>query len=178
MSTKGKASGSITASQALEGGGAILEGIGGLLSAKAVNKAARESFRNIHKADAFQRVGLNRRFVEEAEAVQETGYDAALVEAAAVAAARNRGANRGVQGISLNALVSEQRRIGSTNQSRIQDQRDNNLAGFMTTSRGIRQNTINKLDAVPTANFGAAEWLMTAAKSAIAVAKAGTTGGG
>lgn len=155
--------------QALMIGKGILQGVSGVLGAKATNKAALENFANIQRDAAFQYSQNNRRFIEQDRSARQAGYDAALETRASVAAAANSAAGGGVMGSTIDALIAEELRIGARNQSRIQDQRDNNRMAAVAEGRRIQSQAQARINQTPVASFGITDFAKIALNTALGI---------
>lgn len=142
----------------------------GVQQTKAVNSAARQSYRSALESSASQNVGLDRRYIEEAESFNQQGYDLALQQAAASASARNSGAAGGVAGRTISALVAEQARVGARNASRIQSSRDNAKVALEADKRGIQVQTRDRIQNTPTASYGLSDLLIQGVQTGAQVA--------
>lgn len=153
---------------------AIAQGVSSVASssmqARATNSAARRTYRSALESQANQNVGLDRRFIEETEALNQRGYDAALQAAASKASARNSGAAGGVSGRTISALVAEQARIGARNQNRIQSSRNNAEMALQADKRGVAAQTKQRIESTPTASYGITDLLIQGAQTGMQVA--------
>lgn len=132
----------------------VMDLASGVMRARAVNSAARRNFANAQIDAAFQYSQSHREFIENDRAARQAGYDAALDARAAVASAGNSAAAGGVMGATIDALIAEELRTGARNQSRIQDQRTNNMMSNRAEGRRIQSQTQARINQTPTASFG------------------------
>jgi ABC-type transporter MlaC component len=153
----------------------LMDAVGGIQAARATNSAARQNFRNAQIDAAFQYTQNRRQFIERDRAARQQGYDAKLAERAAVASARNSGASGGVMGSTIDALIAEEMRTGATNQSRIQDQRDNNMMDTRAKAQGIRSQTASRINQTPVAKFGLTDFARIAVNTGLGIKQHGST---
>lgn len=147
----------------------VMDTIGGIQRARAINSAARKNFRNAQIDAAFQYTQNQRKAIEQNRAINQQGMDAALASRAAVASARNSGAAGGVQGTTIDALIAEELRTGAINQSRLEDQRGNNRMDQRATNRGIQSQTQNRINQTQTSSFGLLDFAKIAVGTALGI---------
>lgn len=148
----------------------VMDQVSQAQQAGAVNKAAKKTYASIIESDANQRVGLDRRTLDDAKVIQQQGFEAKLQESLAVSTEANAAVSRGVSGVSVDALIAEQYRTGAKNKSRLDDQRENNQFGFEQQSRAISSQTNQRIDATPTAKFGITDMAIGHLKNSLKIA--------
>lgn len=147
----------------------LFETIGGIQSARAKNKAARQNFKNAQIDAAFQYTQSDRLRIEQNRAVNQQGLDAALAARAATASAVNSAAAGGVQGSTMDALIAEELRTGAINQSRLEDQRANNNMAATARGRQIQSQTQSRINQTPTSSFGILDFARIATNTALGI---------
>lgn len=155
---------------ALSIGKGVMDVVGGVQRARAVNSAARQTFRNALIDQSTQNTQNQRQYIERDRAARQSAYDAAMATRASVASARNSGVAGGVRGNTMRALMSEQLRAGARNQSRIQDQRDNNTMAFTARSEAIERSTLSRINNTQTASFGMTDIAKIAINTGLGIA--------
>lgn len=120
---------------------------------RAVNSAARQTYRSALESQATQTTGLQRRHIETSRQINQQAQDAALEARAAAASARNSTAAGGVSGNTMLALVNEQRRLAAKNLSRINDQRTNADLELQSNLSALNTQTKNRIDTTPTSKL-------------------------
>lgn len=144
---------------------------GGAQQARAVNSAARKTYRSAIESEANQNVGIDQRLLQETEALNMQGYNAALEAAAARSSAQNSAAGRGVTGRTITALMAEQSRIGARKANELQARKDAAVANAAYDKRSVNQQTQARIEATPTQSFGLTDLLISAAPAALSVAR-------
>lgn len=155
---------------ALAIGSGVASAASGILAAKAKNTAAKAGWRNALIDQSFQNRQNQRQFIEQDRAARQTGFEAALASRAAQASGRNSAVSGGVSGNTVDALISEQLRIGARNQSRIQDQRDNNAMNRSAQEEGIRSQTQGRLNSIEGGSFGLLDAAQIAMSTGLSIA--------
>lgn len=156
----------VTTALAVASGG--LKMVGQNQQARAVNSAARQTFRSSLENQAFQNAQNDRQRAEEGRQIAQSGYDARLQAAAGVSAAQNTTAG----GTTIGALIAEEMRTGAVNQGRIADRLASSKAAHSDTSRSIQARTQATINQTPTAQFGMLDILQIATDTAMNVQSA------
>lgn len=120
---------------------------------RAVNSAARKTYRSALESEANQTTGLHRRHIETSRQIAQQGQDVVLEGRAAEASARNSAASGGVSGNTMLALVNEQRRQAAKNLGRVEDQRVNADLELQNSLSSLNTQTKNRIATTPTSKL-------------------------
>ena len=144
---------------------------GGASQASGGRSAARESYRSAAGSRSNQQRSLDRQLITENRANNQQGYDAVLASRAAAASAENSSASAGIRGLSMDALINEQKSIGARNQSRINDARVNSGVSHLAASQDLttQLEDRNRQTAQSTPTFGILDILIPVAGAAASI---------